>query len=288
MYIKYDISTKLKFKQCSLLITLSSDFCIFFSSLWNMIQWINCDSQNTSMNHYLFHVLTWYSCSPFESIIQSLHFAVLIFTEVLSIFTELWHSWSFIFLEKKIKRMTFFSFHFAQWNLRKSTTLSRLNKAVKICIIKNRYRRNQIGMSKEMCMDEIIGQCGDVHRHRSGKGRDGQGWEGNEEIGTEEMGMDKDERAMRGLTRRRWTRRRQWGDWHLHKWQHKEELGMGREKRAKRKWAWAGRRWAGRNWTLVRRRGHWGDWHVQGGYGQGRNGHSEGGGVVWEKGGFSI
>lgn len=151
------------------------------------------------------------------------------------------------FWKKKIKRMTFFSFHFAQWNLRKSTTLSRLNKAVKICIIKNRYRRNQIGMSKEMCMDEIIGQCGDVHRHRSGKGRDGQGWEGNEEIGTEEMGMDKDERAMRGLTRRRWTRRRQWGDWHLHRWQHKEELGMGREKRAKRKWAWAGRNWAGRN-----------------------------------------
>lgn len=97
----YTVSTKLKFKQCSLLITLSSDFCKFFSSLWNMIQWINCDSQNTSMNHYLFHVLTWYSCSPFESIIQSLHFAVLIFTEVLSIFTELWHSWSFIFLEKK-------------------------------------------------------------------------------------------------------------------------------------------------------------------------------------------
>lgn len=30
MYIKYDISTKLKFKQCSLLITLSSDFCDFF------------------------------------------------------------------------------------------------------------------------------------------------------------------------------------------------------------------------------------------------------------------
>lgn len=112
MYIKYDISTKLKFKQCSLLITLSSDFCIFFSPLWNMIQWINCDTcnRNTSMNHYLLHVLTWYSCSPFESIVQSLHFAVLIFTEVLSIFTELWHSWSFIFLEKNIKHMIFFHF----------------------------------------------------------------------------------------------------------------------------------------------------------------------------------
>lgn len=48
-------------------------------------------------------------------------------------------------------------------------------------------------MSKEMCMDEII-ERGDVHRHRSGKGRE----------------MAKDERAMRRLAIRRWawTRRR--------------------------------------------------------------------------------
>lgn len=44
-------------------------------------------------------------------------------------------------------------------------------------------------MGKEMCMDEIIGQCGDVHRHRSGKGRE----------------MGKDERAMRRLALRRWA-----------------------------------------------------------------------------------
>lgn len=104
-----------------------------------------------------------------------------------------------------------------------------------------------------MCMDEIIGQCGDVHRHRSGKGRDGQGWEGNEEI---------------ALRRWAWTRMRgQWGDWQGGDGQGEgnEETGICIDDSTRRSWAW------------VKKRGQGGNGHGQREDGQGGVGHGLGG-----------
>lgn len=105
-----------------------------------------------------------------------------------------------------------------------------------------------------MCMDEMIGQCGDVHRHRSGKGR---------EIG-------KDERAMRRLALRRWAwtgMRGQWGDWQGGDGQGEgnEETGICIDDSTRRSWAW------------VEKRGQRGNGYGQGEDGQGGIGHELGG-----------